>query len=240
LRRERAGLSLEHALRAIAVEPSSNYILRGEAARILALADEKTIVGELLKQFFSQEAKDDLWWTALTLETFGSARLVGPLIAALKDPNPDSRHAAARALGWIRRPEKRVVDGLIATLTDTSQPDTIREEAAESLAYHYSGRAIPPLISVLTDPGAGVRFWSVFALGSLAGPRVIPALESMLQDDAEPPGWWSIGREALAMLGQLKPPVGQYPEQLAEEIQRVREHPTAKPEDHRWAEFYGQ
>jgi HEAT repeat protein len=235
---EHAGLSLEPALRAIALELTSNYFLRSEAARLLALADETAIVDELLRQFFSREAKEGLWWTALTLETLGSPRAVGPLIAALSDANPDRRRAAARALGWIPRPGKRAVDALIVVLTDTLQPAAVREEAAESLAYLHSSRAIPPLISVLADPGAGVRFWSAFALGSLADPRAIPALESMLPDDAAPPGWWSIGREALAMLGHEEPPVGQYRQQLAEEVQRVKAAPNASPEDRRWAESY--
>jgi HEAT repeat protein len=123
----------------------------------------------------------------------------------------------------------------------------VREEAAESLAYLCSSRAIPPLISVLTDPHVGIRFWAVFALGNIRSPpsfrqtdrSVVPALESTLSDDAVPPGnWWSVAREALAMLGHLDPPEARYRDQLVEEIQRVIDDPNASPEDRRWASYY--
>jgi HEAT repeat protein len=113
------------------------------------------------------------------------------------------------------------------------------------LAYLHSKASIPPLISVLSDPDVRIRFWAVFALGSIRNRRtwrhtdrsVVAALESVLSDDAIPPGnWWSVGREALAMLGRLDPPESRYQEQLDREIQRVRSDPDASPEDRRWAE----
>ncbi|MGA2434416.1 MAG: HEAT repeat domain-containing protein [Bryobacteraceae bacterium] len=133
-------------------------------------------------------------------------------------------------------------------VTDVSQPVAVREEAAESLTYLYSPRAIPALISVLTDPDVRVRFWAVFALGGIRNRRtykhpdrsVIPALDALLSDQAVPPGnWWSIAREALAMLGNLNPPEDRYRDQLAQEIERMINDPGASPEDRRWAEFYG-
>lgn len=138
-------------------------------------------------------------------------------------------------------------------LTDVSQPPDVREEAAESLAYlysiHDSIRAIPALISVLADPDVRIRFWAVFALGSIRNRRtfrradrsVVPALEAMLSDHAVPPGnWWSVGREALAMLGKLDPPENPYRDQLAQEIQRVIDDPEASQEDRRWTESYSR
>ena len=58
----------------------------------------------LLALFFEQTEKDDLYATALTLESLNDRRAVPPLIhALLEDGNPHRRHAAARALGWIRQ-----------------------------------------------------------------------------------------------------------------------------------------
>ena len=185
--------------------------------------------------------------TALTLETLGDLRAVRPLIGALSDPNVDRRAAAARALGWIQGAGRRAANALSAALADLSQPVAVREEAAESLAYLHSPRAIPGLIRALSDPDVRIRFWAVFALGSVRNRRtylhtyrsVVPALEAMLADHAVPPGnWWSVGREALAMLGELDPPEARYRQQLAEETRRVLGDPASSPEDRWWAEGY--
>ena len=56
---------------------------------------------------------------------------------------------------------------LVRALLDKSQPQPVREEAAESLAYSNYPRAIPPLISVLDETDVRMRFWAVFALGGV-------------------------------------------------------------------------
>ncbi|HXI41408.1 MAG TPA: HEAT repeat domain-containing protein [Bryobacteraceae bacterium] len=246
-RYERDGLGLGNALRTIVIDPSAGWIIRGEAARVLAISEDGAAAEYLLQQFFSQEGKDELWETALTLEHLGDVGSVRPLIDAVSDMNYHRRHAAARALGWIRKPGSRAVSALINALTDASQPLAVREEAAESLAYLDSSRAIPPLISILTDPEVRIRFWAVFALGSIrnhrtlrhADRRVVSAMEAMLSDHAVPPGnWWPVAREALAMLGQLDPPEEGYRDQFVRDIQRVVDDPNSSQEDRRWAECY--
>jgi HEAT repeat protein len=246
-RYERNGLPLGNALQKIVIDAAAGVNVRSLAGRILAISDYRT-AAELLAQFFLHEGKVDLWETALTLERLGDVRAVGHLIPALNDPNHDRHHAAARALGWISaKPGNRVVDALIKALTDVSQPLAVREEAAESLAYLGSSRAIPALISVLADSDSRIRFWAVFALGKIGNRRtfrhadrsVVPALESMLSDQAAPPGnWWSVAREALAMLWNLNPPEIRHRDRLIREIERVTKDPDASPEDRRWAGFY--
>lgn len=244
---ERAGLILDDALRTVASDHRAGWHMRSQAAKMLAIADDR-IVDSLLSQFFTQEDRIELWETALTIETLGHRRAVPPLVRALDDHNPDCRHAAARALGWIPNAGGAAVTALINALTDPGQPQPVREEAAESLAYLGSNRATPALISVLKEPDVRIRFWAVFALGGITNrrtgchtdPRAVPALESMLGDDERPPGnWWSVGREALGVLGSRNPPHLVYQEKLAHEIRRVLEDANAKPEDRRWAEFYG-
>jgi hypothetical protein len=41
----------------------------------------------------------------------------------------------------------------------------------KSLAYSRCKEAIPPLISVLAEPDVRMRFWAVFAVGSIAYSR---------------------------------------------------------------------
>ena len=248
---EQSGISLAEALPAIMLDPSVDWYTRGSAARLLALADARGTITSLLDLFFKQTEKEELWLTALSIEHAGVRAAVHRLVDALGDSNPHRRHAAARALGWIPQAGRRAAKALVQALVDKSQPQPVREEAAESLAYSYYTPAIPALISVLAETDVRIRFWAVFALGGLGqwqlskpgggGPwpnRVIQALEPLLSDEEMPPGnWWPVGKEALAMLGQMKP---RYCVELDRETKRILSDPAAAPEDLRWAEGYGR
>jgi hypothetical protein len=60
-----------------------------------------------------------------------------------------------------------------------------------------------------------------------------------LDDDEVPLGnWWSVGKEALAMLGSMHPPVADYRARLELETQHVFSNVDATVEDRRWAEGY--
>lgn len=246
-RYERSGVSLESALRRVILDPAAGWYLRGFAARVLALADARGVIRSLLDLFFVQTDKLELWETALTIEHFGDRAAVRSLAEALYDSNPHRRHAAARALGWIPKAGRRAAKALVAALADKSQPQPVREEASESLAYLGYAGAIPVLISVLDEPDVRLRFWAVFALGGIgqrqiygprgiADPRIVEALEKMLSDAEVAPGnWWSVGREALAMLGHVD---SKYGAQLDSETERVLNDSNSSPEDLRWAEGY--
>jgi HEAT repeat protein len=249
-RYEREGRPLARALHQIATDVAINRNPRATSARLLAVSkcqNHSALTEHLLSQFFSQELKGELWETAWILERLGDIRAVGPLIHALQDVNHDRRHAAARALGWIRNPSNRAVRALIHILTDASQPVPVREAAAESLAYLASSRAVPVLISVLRDSDVRIRFWAVFALGIIRkryiyrnfGPRRGPVAGSNAHRPGDPPGnWWSVAREALAMLGQLNPPEASHRDRFIHELQRVTGDPNASPEDRQWVGFF--
>jgi HEAT repeat protein len=231
-------MPLEAALRRVMLDSASGWYVRGFAARVLAFGDARGVVAALLDLFFDQTDKNELWETALTLEWLGDRAAVGRLAEALYDANPDRRHAAARALGWIPKAGRRASRALIRALLDHSQPQEVREEAAESLAYLHDVSAIPALISVLEEPDVRIRFWAVFALGGIgqADHRVVEALERMLSDEEIAPGnWWAVGREALAMLGQLEP---KYRAELDSETKRVLADEKSSPEDLRWGGAY--
>ena len=76
---------------------------------------------------------------------------------------------------------------------------------------NVAGReTIAPLISALKQPSVRIRFWAVFASDAtcLGNTRVVQALELMLDDhDVLPGNCWSVGKEALAMLGSMRSPV---------------------------------
>jgi HEAT repeat protein len=240
-------MPLKLALRQVMLDPAAGWYVRGFAARVLAIGDARGAVTALLDLFFDQTDKNELWETALTMEWLGDRAAVGPLAEALNDANPHRRHAAARALGWIPKAGGRAAKALIQALLDQSQPQPVREEAAESLAYLHDAKAIPALISVLDEPDVRLRFWAVFALGGIgqkqtfasqgrADHRVVESLERMLLDAEVAPGnWWSVGREALAMLGQLEP---KHRAELYSEVNRALGDAKSSQEDLRWADGY--
>jgi HEAT repeat protein len=240
-KQERAGASLSGALRAVSLDSAQGWFVRGIAARLLAIADVQGAVSGLIDLFFAQKEKTELWETALAIEWFGEHAAIRRLIPALRDENSHRRHGAARALGWLPGANPRAAKVLVQALLDKSQPPMVREEAAQSLAYVECPEAVPALISVLDEADARLRFWAVFALGARrtprADPRAVAALERMLSDEGVPPdGWWAVGKEALAMLGDLAP---EYRVRLDREIRRVFGNPNSAPEDRRWAELYG-
>ena len=239
---ERGGIPLAGALRAIMLDPARFHQERAASGKLLTVAGGKEAVRALLGLFFEQTEKDDLYATALTIESLNDRRAVPLLIRSLlHDDNPHRRHAAARALGWIRRPCRAAALALAQCLVDAEQPQPAREEAAESLAYVGTRETIEPLISVLRDPDVRIRFWAVFGLGgSCRGDmRAIQALESVLDDGETPPGnWWPVGKEALAMLASKLRPAGDYETKLSAERQRILADPNATADDRRWAECY--
>jgi hypothetical protein len=238
---ERGGLPLAGALRGIMLDPARFHQERAASGKLLAIAGDGEAVQALLRIFFEQTEKDDLYATALTLESLNDRRAVPLLIRALlQDGNPHRRHAA-RALGWIRQPGRAAALALAHCLIEPAQPQPAREEAAESLAYVGTRETIEPLISVLRDPDVRIRFWVVFGLGcSCRGDvRAIRALESVLDDGETPPGnWWPVGKEALAMLASKQSSAGDYETKLAAEMQRILANPDATAEDRRWAASY--
>ena len=241
-RLERRGLPLVEALRVVMLDPAEFHLGRAAIGRALSISGDDQAVQSLLKLFFEQTEKVDLYSTALTLESLNDRRAVRPLIhALLQDDNLHRRHAAARALGWISRPGRAAALALARCLADPMQPQPAREEAAESLAYVGTRETIEPVISVLRDPDVRIRFWAVFGLGGRGHQdwRTVQALESMLEDHEVPPGnWWSVGKEALAMLAGMQPPVADYEAKLKAETERVLSDSNATAEDRRWANAY--
>jgi HEAT repeat protein len=243
-RLQQEGLTLKEALYRIVKTPGAGRDVRGGAAAALRRAGHPECVDILLNDFSSATEQQLIWEAGQSLETAGAKKAVGPLSRGLYDSDPERRYVAAHILGWLEN--RRAVAPLIRSLEDPAQLELVRGMCAESLAYLGSTRAIPSLIRSLRDPSVHVRFWSVFALGSTRSPswepikdcRIKPALESVLLDAAVLPGYWSVGREALAALGTGRPTVKRYKARLRAGMMHVFGNPDAPPEDRMWAECY--
>jgi HEAT repeat protein len=107
------------------------------------------------------------------IKTFGdwaTAEARPPLVAVLKDPQPEIRAAAARALGWPGNDE--AVPALRERIETPGEVAAVKAAAVRSLGRigDRSTRAL--VIATIADPDASVReaaLWSV-SLGSLADP----------------------------------------------------------------------
>lgn len=238
---ERQGASLSDALNVVMLDPSQSHFNRARIGKMISSTGDAHVVQSQLDLFFKQSEKDDLYFTALTLEKLNDRRAVPPLMQALlEDDNPHRRHAAARALGWIRKPGRAAALALARCLTDLNQPQPAREEAAESLAYVGTRETIDALVSVLHEPDVRIRFWAVFGLSSCRRDiRGVSALESMLDDQEVTPGnWWSVGKEALSVLVSMHPSIEKYKIMMATEVQRIFSDPDATVDDRRWADAH--
>jgi HEAT repeat protein len=124
--------------------------------------------------------------------------------------SPHVRAQAAWALGFHPQGAE-AVDVLLRTLADGAEETEIRAHAAEALGHmadrlgDREGDVLAALLRSLTDASAYVRFWSAFALGNLGDERAIPALERLAERDTQSvPGWWSIRKEALDSIEQIR------------------------------------
>lgn len=107
------------------------------------------------------------------IRTFGdwaTAQVRPPLVAVLKDPRPEIRAAAARALGWPGNDE--AVPALRERVVTPGEVAAVKSAAVRSLG-RIGDRSVRALvIATIADADASVReaaLWSV-ALGSLADP----------------------------------------------------------------------
>ncbi|MEP6538051.1 MAG: HEAT repeat domain-containing protein [Bryobacteraceae bacterium] len=137
----------------------------------------------------------------------------------------------------------RVRRTLIGLVEDTAAPLEVRDRATEMLHLFSSRTAAEACIRALKDPAPSIRFWAAYSLGQISSwnsdyrIEATAALKRMLNDEAVAPGWWSVGREAQAMIIGLRN-LPRERERLQKEIQTIQDDPCAAIEDKRWAEHY--
>jgi HEAT repeat protein len=116
---------------------------------------------------------------------WGGPNVRAPLIAALKDPAPELRAAAARALAWPGNRE--AIDALRERLEAPDEVRQVKGAAAEALGYIGDPATRGLLLGLTKHPEAEVRqaaIWSV-SLGPLADPADrVPYLIQLAEDQA--------------------------------------------------------
>jgi hypothetical protein len=137
------------------------------------------------------------------------------------------------------RPVRRA---LIEILKNRSSSLDVRERAIEMLHLQPSQETVDTCTRFLSAPEATLRFWAAYTLGNSffrGGVRATAAaaLETVLGDKEVAPGWWSVGREAEALLVRLRDDEAAH-DRLQAEIRQIQADPHATPEERRWAECY--
>lgn len=176
----------------------------------------------------NRSAGEDRATACWLLGRMSDERAAGPLAAALQDPDPGLRAAAAHALGALDSPravpaliavlqadadtdtriaaayalgllgDPRATGPLLAKLADTSEDPRVRGHAAEAFTWHRERRAVQPLMAVLSDPSVEVRFWAAFALGELGDPAALSELERLAQADTHTLPGWGPVKDEAA------------------------------------------
>jgi hypothetical protein len=142
-----------------------------------------------------------------------SARQIDQVFRALtallrRDPEPRVRHAAAYALTFWFQP--RAPAALIAALEDAAEQPNIRGQAAEGIGNvlgaelgspSLRARAIAELRRGLADPSPEVRFWCIYALGTMKASEARAEIERLAAtDEAVCPYMWRVCHEAADVL----------------------------------------
>lgn len=116
-------------------------------------------------------------------------------IMALRDPHSFVRRAATFALGMSGL--SAALRPLVRILRDPTQSALIRGTAAEALADLHDSHALVPLMRGARVSSPSVRFWSIYALGELGTPAVLPMLAEIARTDrARVARWGSLAAAA--------------------------------------------
>lgn len=161
-------------------------------------------------KYLLQVLKDDnksMWMEAgSALAVLVNRKTLKPLLQILLNgKHTQQRTAAAYALSTFPW-HHQLHTGFLEVLKNIEDSPTVRAQVAENLGslYQFTDRqsrfykeAVNALIESLADKSPEVRFWSVFALGSMRERKALRALRKLAKSDkAVCPGWWAIKVEA--------------------------------------------
>lgn len=134
--------------------------------------------------------------------------------AVLRHPDADTRRDVAYLLAqWG---DQRTVGVFLTVVADPGAEPEIRGLAAEALGFDLQfapeasalrSRAVATLRTCLTDAAPAVRFWSLYALGTLDARDARGDVAKLVGDDAIfREGFWSVGDEAREVLALFDAP----------------------------------
>lgn len=107
---------------------------------------------------------------------------------------------------------KEIYPALLRVAGDRLQPESLRGQAFEGIAYHRLSRrhhlwsqSLDVLKAGLTDASEHVVFWSCFAAGHLSAQELLPILTRLRDTDTRvEPDWWPIADEASDAISTME------------------------------------
>ena len=194
-----------------------SWVLVPPTAGAPPLSDAGPALAEMGKQLEDQSrpAAERLQIIRM-FEQWPTAQVRPPLVAVLKDPLPEIRAAAARALGWPGNHE--AVPALRERVETPGEAAVVKTAAVRSLG-RIGDRSVRALVITTTsDPDSSVReaaLWSV-TLGSLADPADRTSYLMRLAEDRALEA--QLRAEAVRALASVKE------EPVVEGLTRILEH----------------
>ena len=243
-RREVDGVSLVEAVTRFAVDPAEKFSQRKLLALLIwDIRGTQDISRAMLRSVAASDRTDV---KAEYLSLCSSRKNLLPaefslFREVLAGGSPREQMAAIDGVSFID--SRAVRRALIGILADDSAPLEVRDRATEMLHLQPSQETAEACAKALSSPHASIRFWAAYTLGQIPvfhkslRKYAASALERVLDDPEVAPGWWSVGREARAMIAGLRDDPGEE-DRLQAEVRRVLQDSTASPEDRDWAGCY--
>jgi hypothetical protein len=245
-RRGRSGVPLFVACREFVPDPQEDWVHRLFLAKLLSakLGRFTQIWGALVRAALDTDA---LKVKAEVLRFCSDRTRIGRselqlLREVIADGSLEEQITAIDGVAFV--PGRPVRRALIEILENRSASLDARERALEMLHLQPSQETVDTCARFLAAPEVSLRFWAAYTLGNSFFRRGVAAtaaaaLETVLGDIEVAPGWWSVGREAEALLAGLRADEAAH-DRLQAEIRQIQADPNATPEDRRWAEWYGR
>jgi len=164
-------------------DPENN--IRCLAAQVLGNQRDSRATAPLVAmlQDKSETAYDTKTAAAAALGELGDPAAGGPLLEALKDPNPYLRRMVAISLGKLKVPE--ALEPLIAQLEAMDAPPG-SDGAAIGLGFLGRPEAVEPLLRAMKRANVQLRRSAVQSLGLLRDARALEPLTTAATEDTDP------------------------------------------------------
>ena len=156
---------------------------------------------DALLPFTSDSVQATRWRAVYSLGRLRAPAAANQLIAALRDKDPATRQAAARALirnyAEASKLDPGTIGGVLSRAVDDEDPG-VRINALRSLGTYGDSTFVPRIAGRVDDPAANVRVQAAATLGELGGSAATAALQRALSGK----GTFALRREALLGLAR--------------------------------------
>jgi len=208
---------------------------RGTAVWLLGRVNRRSGVPVLLQVLVDDRVQSIRWDAAVSLSLLGGQRAIRGLLALARDHTNDDDIRAAATHALAMSYEESALDFFVRTFADSAEHTEVRVQAAEGIAAVLGHcdrrtrrwrRAADVLLPLLSDQEVEIRFWAVFAAGSLRVTKARRRLRALTRDRGRASMGWSVAEEAKDALHCIQH--GTWPETDAFARTRGSDNPATR------------